>query len=210
MEGRQVKSKKRVADHGEVFTNEREVKAMVDMVWKNLEQGTADRILTATFLDPSCGSGNFLIEILQRKIALLKKTKKNKSDYGFYLVLVAGSLYGVELLPDNTQECRERLLTEFKKSYPKKEADYEMLMRSISFIISQNIICGDALSYTTPEGEPIVFTHWSGLSDRKIVANYFDYGELSKKEQSMASLFAEYTVKEPVIRHYLELGAEQP
>jgi len=89
---------------------------------------------------------------------LLKKTKKNKSDYGFYLVLVAGSLYGVELLPDNTQECRERLLTEFKKSYPKKEADYEMLMSSISFIISQNIICGDALSYTTPEGEPIVFT----------------------------------------------------
>ena len=183
---------------------------MVDMVWKNLEQGTADRILTATFLEPSCGSGNFLIEILQRKIALLKKTKKNKSDYGFYLVLVAGSLYGVELLPDNTQECRERLLTEFKKSYPKKEADYEMLMRSISFIISQNIICGDALSYTTPEGEPIVFTHWSGLSDKKIVANYFDYGELSKKEQGMASLFAEYTVKEPVIRHYLELGAEQP
>jgi len=74
MEGRQLKSKKRVADHGEVFTNEREVKAMVDLVWKELEKGTVDKVLTATFLEPSCGSGNFLIEILQRKIALLKKT----------------------------------------------------------------------------------------------------------------------------------------
>lgn len=197
-----------MSDHGEVFTNEREVKAMVSLVWKELEKGTTDKVLIATFLESSCGSGNFLIEILRRKIALLKKTKKNKSDLGFYLVLVAGSLYGVELLSDNVQECRKRLFTEFKKSYPQKETDYKRLMRSIAFIISQNIICGDALSYTTPEGEPIVFTHWSGLGDKKIVANYFDYGELSKKEQGTASLFAEYTVREPVIKHYLELGAE--
>lgn len=210
MEDRQVKSKKRVADHGEVFTNAREVKAMVDLVWKNLEKGTAEGILTATFLEPSCGSGNFLIDILQRKIALLKKTKKNKLDFGFYLVLIAGSLYGVELLADNAEECRKRLLREFQKSYPKKEADYERLMRSIAFVISQNIICGDALNYTTPKGEAIVFTHWAGIHDRKIVSNYFDYGELTNKERGMGSLFAEYTLKGPVIQHYLDIGTEAP
>lgn len=154
MENKQVKSKKRVADHGEVFTNEREVKAMVDLVWKNLENGTHDKIITATFLEPSCGSGNFLIEILERKLTLLKAVKKNKLDYDFYLVLTAGSLYGVELLADNTEECRKRLFTKFQKSYPKKfmknQEDYDRLMQSIKFVISQNIICGDALSYTTP------------------------------------------------------------
>ena len=143
MEGKQVKSKQRVADHGEVFTNEREVKAMVDLVWRHLEQGTADKILTATFLEPSCGSGNFLIEILRRKLSVLKATKKTKLDYDFYLVLVASSLYGVELLLDNTQECRERLFTEFQKTYPKKfiekEETYLKLMRSIKFVISQNM-----------------------------------------------------------------------
>ncbi|MDO4763390.1 MAG: hypothetical protein Q4A00_03295 [Flavobacteriaceae bacterium] len=213
MEGKQVKSKQRVADHGEVFTNEREVKAMVDLVWKNLEQGTTDKLLTATFLEPSCGSGNFLIEILQRKLQVLKTTKKNKLDYDFYLVLVAGSLYGVELLSDNTQECRERLFTEFQKSYPKKfierNEDHQKLMKSVKFIISQNIICGDALNYTTPEGDPILFTHWSGIkSTREIVTNYFDYGEKANVKEGMLSLFAETTVKEPITKHFLELGTE--
>ncbi|MFJ1330979.1 hypothetical protein [Capnocytophaga canimorsus] len=213
MEGRQVKSKQRVADHGEVFTNEREVKAMVDLVWKNLEQGTTDKVLTATFLEPSCGSGNFLIEILRRKISLLKAIQKNKLDYDFSLVLVAGSLYGVELLPDNTQECRERLFAEFQKSYPQKfierNEDHQKLMKSVQFIISQNIICGDALSYTTPEGEPILFTHWSGLlSTREIIANYFDYGEKANVKGGMLSLFAEQTVKAPITKHFLELGTE--
>ena len=80
MEGKQVKSKQRVADHGEVFTAEREVKAMVDLVWKELDKGSADKLMTTTFLEPSCGSGNFLIEILRRKIDVLKKTKKDKAE----------------------------------------------------------------------------------------------------------------------------------
>lgn len=206
MEGKQVKSKQRVTDHGEVFTAEREVKAMVDLVWKELDRGSADKLMTATFLEPSCGSGNFLIEILRRKIDLLKKTKKDKAEYRFYLVMIAGSLYGVELLPDNAQECRERLLAEFQKAYPKKEAVYERLMKSIAFVISQNIICGDALTYTTPEGEPILFTHWVGTGMPKITANYFDYGELTNKKMGKMSLFAEHTVKDSVTKHYLELS----
>ena len=206
MEGKQVKSKQRVADHGEVFTAEREVKAMVDLVWKELDKGSADKLMTATFLEPSCGSGNFLIEILRRKIDVLKKTKKDKAEYRFYLVMIAGSLYGVELLPDNAQECRERLFAEFQKAYPKREAVYKRLMKSIAFVISQNIICGDALTYTTPEGEPILFTHWVGTGMPKITANYFDYGELTNKKMGTMSLFAEQTVKDSVTKHYLELA----
>lgn len=206
----QVKSKQRVADHGEVFTNEREVKAMVDLVWKNLEQGTTDKILTATFLEPSCGSGNFLIEILRRKLALLQETKKEKANYDFYLVLVMSSLYGVELLQDNAEECRERLFVEVQKSYPKKfitqEELHDRLIKSIRFVISQNIICGNALDYTTPSGDPIIFTHWAGsLETREITMNYFDYGFLSDKKEGMLSLFSDLSVQEPRTLHYLDL-----
>ena len=208
MEGKQVKSKQRVADHGEVFTNPREVKAMVDLVWKNIQKGTDDKILTATFLEPSCGNVNFLIEILQRKLRLLNTSKKSKLNYDFYLVLVAGSLYGVELLPDNAQECRERLFAEFLNSYPKKkierEEDHQKLMNSIKYIISQNIICGNALNYTTVDGEPILFTHWTGIdSTKEIIANYFDYGEKANVKDGMLSLFAEQTVSEPLKKHFL-------
>lgn len=207
----QVKSKQRVADHGEVFTNEREVNAMLDLVWKNLEQGTTDKILTATFLEPSCGSGNFLIEILRRKLALLKACKKGKFEYDFYLVLVTSSLYGVELLPDNAQECRERLFEEIKKSYPKKyitrEEDYEKLMASIFFVISQNIVCGNALDYTTANGDPIIFTDWKPTSQAgEITMNYFDYGFLSDVKNGMQSLFSDQIIKEPQTKNYLELS----
>lgn len=211
MSTHQVKSKQRVADHGEVFTNEREVKAMLDLVWKNLEQGTTDKILTATFLEPSCGSGNFLIEILRRKLALLKEMKKEKANYDFYLILVVSSLYGVELLQDNAEECQERLFTEIQKSYPKKfitrENDHDRLMASIRFVISQNIICGNALDYTTPSGDPIIFTHWAGsLETREVTMNFFDYGFLSDKKAGMLSLFSEQSIKDPQTLHYLDLG----
>lgn len=207
----QVKSKQRVADHGEVFTNEREVKAMLDLVWKNLEKGTIDKILTATFLEPSCGSGNFLIEILRRKLNLLIDTHKEKSLFDFNLVRLVGSIYGVELLPDNAEECRTRLLAEIKKYYPKKfiirEADYDKLMASIRFVISQNIICGNALDYTTEEGKPIIFTHWAGsLDKRTITMNYFDYGYLTDKKEGMMSLFADQTIRPSKELHYTDLG----
>lgn len=119
----QVKSKQRVADHGEVFTNEREVKAMLDLVWKNLEQGTKDKILTTTFLEPACGSGNFLVEILERKLETIKeldKKHKNQNHFQKNIITALASIYGVELLEDNAQECRERLYALTLKYYPKK------------------------------------------------------------------------------------------
>ena len=98
-----MKSKKRVAEHGEVFTNPREVSAMCDMVIQETER------VDSRFLEPACGDGNFLIEILKRKLNIVrKKYQKSIYDYERFSLLAIGSLYGVELLEDNVIACRER------------------------------------------------------------------------------------------------------
>ncbi|WP_293693396.1 hypothetical protein [uncultured Phascolarctobacterium sp.] len=104
MAERQVKSKERVANHGEVFTAEREVKAMCDLVKTETER------IESRFLEPACGTGNFLAEVLSRKLAVVKnRYGKSPFDYERYSVLAMTSLYGVDILADNAQECRERL-----------------------------------------------------------------------------------------------------
>ena len=104
MPEKQVKSKQRVADHGEVFTNEREVKAMCDLVKQETER------IDSRFLEPACGEGAFLTEILRRKLAVVKnKYGKSPFDYERYAVLAITSIYGVDILEDNTEICRQKL-----------------------------------------------------------------------------------------------------
>ena len=101
---KQARSKQRIADHGEVFTAEREVNAMLDLVKQETER------IDSRFLEPACGNGNFLAEILRRKLAVVKsRYGKNADDYERYAVIAVTSIYGVEILQDNAQECRERL-----------------------------------------------------------------------------------------------------
>ena len=105
----QVKSKERVEEHGEVFTNEREVNAMCDLVKQETER------IDSRFLEPACGDGNFLIEILRRKLEIVKKKyKKSHYDYERFSLLALGSIYGVELLGDNVKACRNRLFEYWK------------------------------------------------------------------------------------------------
>lgn len=176
----QVKSKQRVADHGEVFTNEREVKAMVDLVWR--EFSTDEQKISKTFLEPACGSGNFLVEILERKLNTIKeldKKYKNQNLFQKNIITALASIYGVELLEDNTQECRERLYALTLQHYPKKyheSSHYPQMLENITYILSRNIICGNALDYTTAEGLPILFTDWAFVpSSDKVQCNYFDF-----------------------------------
>ena len=140
---KQVKSKQRVADHGEVFTAEREVKAMCDLV------KTETARIDSRFLEPACGDGNFLAEILSRKLAVVKKKyKKFPMDYEKNSILAVSSLYGVDILQDNCEACRERLYRMWDKEYKavcKKEVS-EDCRRSVRFILSRNIVCGNALS----------------------------------------------------------------
>ncbi len=154
----QIKSKKRVADHGEVFTSDREVNAMLDLVKQETER------IDSRFLEPACGDGNFLAEILRRKLKIVKsRYKRSPSDYEKYAVLAVTSIYGVELLQDNVDECIKRLFEIFDKEYKancKKEANDEC-REAVRFILRRNILCGDALTLKTEEGEPIIFSEWS-------------------------------------------------
>jgi len=112
MTEQQVKSKERVANHGEVFTAEREVKAMCDLVKQETER------VESRFLEPACGNGNFLAEVLSRKLAVVKdRYGKSPADYEKYSVLAVTSIYGVELLPDNAAECRARLFALWDEAY---------------------------------------------------------------------------------------------
>ncbi|MGP2570112.1 DNA methyltransferase [Ornithobacterium rhinotracheale] len=187
MKNSQVKSRQRVADHGEVFTNKREVKAMLDLVKDQCER------IEATFLEPACGDGNFLIEILRRKLQLLEKYKRQADAYNKHLVVAVSSIYGVELLEDNAQDCRERLYQEIVKRYPKSLQslpEYNELMLSLRFVLQKNIICGNALDYTKADGSPIIFYEWKFISDTQVKIRCFDF-EVVAEESKQTSLFDE-------------------
>ena len=161
---KQVKSKQRVADHGEVFTAEREVKAMCDLV--------ADECLRidSRFLEPACGDGNFLVEILMRKLSVVKaKYIKSAYDYERNAILALTSIYGVDILSDNVMNCRERLFKLWDSEYTsvcKKEANDET--RAVArYILEKNIVCGNALSMRYVDNQQqdtdryITFTEWT-------------------------------------------------
>ena len=165
----QTKSKERVRDHGEVFTAEREVKAMCDLVKDECER------IDSRFLEPACGNGNFLAEILARKLATVKKLyRSNRYDYERYAVLAATSIYGVEILADNAQECRRRLFALWDGEYTavcKNEANDET-REAVRYIFSKNVLCGNALTLMCVDelqrdtDEPIVFPEWSLIGAR--------------------------------------------
>ncbi|KAF0151778.1 MAG: type III restriction system methylase [Ignavibacteria bacterium] len=173
----QVKTRQRVTDHGEVFTSEREVNAMLDLVMQETER------IDSRFLEPACGTGNFLVEILKRKLTVVSdRYSKNQLEYERYAILALSSIYGVELLKDNVQTCRDRLLgvfTHFYLNNYKKEFKPECL-KSAEFILSRNILWGDALSLKTPDekAEPIVFSEWSAVNGSMI----------KRREYTMANL----------------------
>ena len=162
----QVKSRKRVTDHGEVFTAEREVKAMCDLV------GNECIRIDSRFLEPACGDGNFLAEVLQRKLAVVTSMyKRSCSDWERYSLLALGSLYGVDILEDNCVECRKRLFNlwdaEYTKLYDKKNQCDDNTRDSAKFILRLNIICGNALTLMCVDenqkdtDKPIVFSEWT-------------------------------------------------
>ncbi len=152
----QIKSRKRVAQHGEVFTNPREVNAMLDLVRDESFR------LDSRFLEPACGDGNFLIEILRRKLSLLKDIK-SPTEWEFQSLIAVGSCYGIELLEDNAEACRLRLFTEVRKQVGKKYCTqgYE---ESLRYMLRKNIVCGDALTYRTADGKPITFCEWTPIA----------------------------------------------
>ena len=140
-----VKSKQRVADHGEVFTPAWLVEAMLDLVKDETER------IDSRFLEPACGDGNFLVPVLRRKLAAVE-SKYGKSDFErqHYALLGLMCLYGIELLPDNITECRANLLEIFAEYLNLDQSDD--LYRAAFYVLSQNLVHGDALTMRTHDG----------------------------------------------------------
>lgn len=171
----QVRSKRRITDHGEVFTGEREVKAMCDLVKQETER------IESRFLEPACGNGNFLAEVLNRKLAVVKaRYGRSPADYERYAIVALSSLYGVELLEDNAQECRERLFSIWNEAYTAAVKKYanDQCREAARFIMKKNILCGDALTMRQADGSPIVFAEWSLVMGTMVKRRDFELAAL--------------------------------
>jgi hypothetical protein len=180
-----IKSKKRVADHGEVFTPAWMVDAMLDLV-----KGETERI-DSRFLEPACGSGNFLVRILQRKLAAVElKFGRSEFEKRHYALLALMCCYGIELLEDNIAECRANMLEVFADYLNIDESDD--LYRAASFVLSQNLIHGDALTMRTTDDQPITFAEWGYLGKGKFQRRDFRLDTLSQMSalSEEGSLFA--------------------
>ena len=209
------------------FTSQREVKAMCDFVKHETER------IDSRFLEPACGDGNFLAEILVRKLncSQMKKYRRNYFDWERYSLLVLGSLYGIDILFDNVEECRQRLYDIWEEEYRrvcKKECNDET-RAAAKFIISRNIVCGNALTLMCVDEncndteEPIVFSQWSFLKNDAFISRK-DYildelvrmnGERKESKIKQVSMLDENTphtqdegrfIMEYII-HYRRLGA---
>jgi hypothetical protein len=188
-----IKSKQRVADHGEVFTPAWMVEAMLDLVKDETER------IDSRFLEPACGSGNFLVKILQRKLAAVE-LKYGKSDFErrHYALLGLMCIYGVELLADNIAECRANLLEIFAGYLNLAEADD--CYRAASYVLLQNLIHGDALTMLTQDDSAkltfreraITFAEWGYLGKGKFQRRDFRFDSLtlSSTFSEEGSLFA--------------------
>lgn len=181
---KQIVSKRRIADHGEVFTAAREVNAMLDLVKQETQR------IDSRFLEPACGKGAFLTEILRRKLAIVsERYRRNSTDYERYAVLAVASIYGIDLLPDNVADCRALLLgicIEIYASACKCKCDCipTDFVETIRFILSKNIVLGDALTLKYADGsdKPIVFSEWSLVTGNKFKRRDYYFSNLVDSE----------------------------
>ncbi len=156
----QTKSKQRVADHGEVFTPPWLVEKMLDLV-----KGETERI-DSRFLEPACGSGNFLVPVLQRKLAAVERAYgKSEFEKRHYALQALTCIYGIELLADNIAECRANMLDVFASYLGLDESDE--LYRAASHVLSLNLIHGDAMTMRAADGSPITVVEWGYIGRGK-------------------------------------------
>ena len=174
-----VKSRQRVSDFGEVFTPSWMVEDMLDLVKDESER------IDSRFLEPACGSGNFLASLLKRKLTTVQhKYGKNDFEKRHYAILAIMCIYGVELQEDNVEECRSNLLAIFDKFFgPNITKD---IHDAAAYVLSQNIICGDALSMRTLKSdinlveEAITFPEWGYLGKGKFQRRDFRFDALTQ------------------------------
>lgn len=214
----QVKSRQRVADHGEVFTAEREVNAMLDLVKQETER------VDSRFLEPACGDGNFVAEILRRKLEAAKrraipprKKRPLPAEFEKQSVIAVASIYGVDLLIDNVLACRERLYEIWDAQYTAicKKAVSEECRAAVRFILSRNIVCGNALTLKEVDDQgndtdsPIVFSEWSFVMGDKMQRKDFRFDKLLAGDYEPKVQKKRKKAPEAELRQMTLLGSEE-
>ena len=213
----QIISKNRVCAHGEVLTNQREVNAMLGLI-----QQETNRI-ESRFLEPACGTGNFLAEILERKFSVVDKCYRQcQVEWERYAVLAVSSIYGIDILQDNVEHCRERLLRTFQNQYGRRFNGSIKLrcIDAVKFILRCNIIRGDTLARTTIGTKPghIILSEWTLVDGGMLKRRTFTLqGLLALNNDPCTSTVAETTddcsdpcaAKEFAPVHILELANAQ-
>lgn len=199
-----VKSRQRIADHGEVFTPRWLVDDMLDLVKDETER------IDSRFLEPACGSGNFLVPVLERKLKVVQ-ARYGKSDFErrHYALFGLMCIYGIELLPDNTAECRDHLVSAFARNF-KLNAD-EKLVAAARAVVAVNIVQGDALAMTDADGAAIVFPEWAYLGRGKYQRRDFRFDALTQRSAAAGTLFdafEEHEIFVPV-RTYQTMTVDQ-
>ncbi len=211
---KQIISRKRVADHGEVLTGTREVTAMLDLVKPETER------IDSRFLEPACGDGNFLTEILERKLCVVAaRYGKSQLDYERNAVLAVSSIYGIDILEDNVAACRQRVFEVFDQNYTAlfKTAATDDCRMAVKYILTRNIIWGDALTLKTvgEKPQPIVFSEWSPVNGSMLKRRDFTFhGLLDHAAMSELPLFSDLgedvfiptPLKEFPLTHFLKVA----
>ena len=206
-----MENKKRIKDYGEVFTQKREVDSILNLV-KNETLNLESR-----FLEPACGDGNFLVEILSRKISILNsRFKKDKIDFERNSIIALSSLYGIDILSDNIDKLNVRLLNIFVKNYQDHFGEINPdFLKSIKYILKKNLKFGDALNYKIPNSDIfIVFSEWSMVDLDFIKRRDFTFKDImAYKPIDGPNLFSDLgddafiptPIKDYPLKHYLKL-----
>ncbi|MEZ6069489.1 MAG: hypothetical protein R3C10_04265 [Pirellulales bacterium] len=209
-------NRQRIIDHGEVFTPPGLVNDMLDLVQHECER------IESRFLEPACGDGNFLTEVLRRKLATVnKRNAKSRDRWQRDAVIAVTSLYGIDLLGDNVAACRERLRVVVDEAHQATfgEPLPEAVTAAIAFILTLNVVQGDALSFLSADGGPIVFPEWSPVNGQMLKRRDFRFDHLLEHQRMkslplFSDLGEEVCLPEPVrdyrACHYLQVADAIP
>lgn len=172
---RSVSNRQRIIDHGEVFTPPGLVNDMLDLVAQECER------IDSRFLEPACGDGNFLAEVLRRKLLTVdKKHAQNCDKWTRDAILSVSSLYGIDLLADNIAACRVRLLGIVRDAHAARFKNLlsDAAARAVAYILTKNVVQGDALTLRTSAEFPIVFPEWSPVNGSMLKRRDFKFDHL--------------------------------
>lgn len=170
---KQIKSRKRVADHGEVFTADREINAMLDLVDDEIKS------IDSTVLEPACGEGAFILKVFDRKMNVINNYHWSGWTKEYFTLRAVSSIYGVDIQKDNVSICKNKLEKEVLSNFSNTSESFQIMLREI---LNKNIVCGDTLTASASRKKPLVFNEWFFGADGEISRRQYKYLELLEND----------------------------